>query len=98
MTRSIIQTEKECFKTKYTYGLDRHHIFCGAFRSKSEKFGLWVWLRHDVHMWLHNTSEGQKYSEELMQIGQRRFEEIHGHEKFMKVFKKNHLEESEWII
>lgn len=71
--------------------LDRHHIFGGARRNKSEKYGLWVYLEHTQHMWLHQTRQGQAYSKYLKALGQKKFEEIYGHELFMKEFGKNYL-------
>lgn len=50
MADSIIQTDKRrCFLCKQAaYGdpLDKHHIFFGALRKKSEKYGLTVYLHH----------------------------------------------------
>ncbi len=89
--KSLLQDEKECYLTKCTYGLDCHHIFGGNkyTRKKSEQYGMLVWLRHDVHMRLHQ----RDYSLELRlkQDAQRVFEEKYGHEKFMEVFRKNYL-------
>lgn len=84
--------EKKCFVTGSTLNLHKHHIYMGAFRKKSEHYGCWVWLRED---W-HNMSEygvhfNHVFDLELKQMCQRKFEEIHGHEKFMEVFKKNYL-------
>ena len=47
--KSILQTAKECYKTSDTYNLHKHHIFGGANRKNSERYGLWVWLRADWH-------------------------------------------------
>ena len=46
---SILQDEKECFLSGAYEGLERHHIYGGANRRNSAKYGLWVWLRHDLH-------------------------------------------------
>lgn len=46
---SILQDEKECFLSGTLEGLERHHIYGGANRRNSAKYGLWVWLRHDLH-------------------------------------------------
>ena len=35
-----------CGKNGCADPLDRHHIFGGAYRSKSEQYGLWVYLCH----------------------------------------------------
>ena len=87
--KSIMQDEKECFLTGSTQGLDLHHIYAGARRKASDRYGCWVWLRHDVHMDLHERNQALNY--QLKAECQRRFEEIHGHEKFMEVFGKSYL-------
>ena len=88
---SIIQFTDRCWKTGTTQNLDVHHIMNGPFRNKSDEYGLWVYLNHDVHMWLHNTREGKRYEKELKRLAQEKFEEIHGHEKWMQLFKKNYV-------
>lgn len=91
--KSIMQDTKECYYTGSTTGLHKHHVFGGKKnRSKSEKYGCWVWLRHD---W-HNTSNygvhfNPPLKEALQKDTQMKFESIWGHEKFMAVFKKNYL-------
>ena len=55
MSKSIIQTEKECYicrrwyTVKTTRGLEEHHILPGPRRSFSEQHGLKVWLCHQHH-------------------------------------------------
>lgn len=47
MTKSIMQLDHVCYlcsKNGQTDRLERHHIFGGANRGKSEEDGLWVWL------------------------------------------------------
>lgn len=94
MSKSIMQTEKECFITHSTTGLHKHHIFGGANKNKSEKWGCWVYLRHE---W-HNTSNLGVHSGntalalELKQLCQLEFEKLYGHEKFMEEFGRNYLD------
>ena len=61
--KSILQNKKECYITKSTIHLHRHHIFEGtANRKLSEQDGLWIWLRAD---W-HNLSDyGVHFNKEL---------------------------------
>lgn len=58
----------------------------------SEKYGCWVYLRYD---WHNGASYGVHFNKELDRklkaLAQERFEEIHGHDKFMQVFRKNYL-------
>lgn len=92
MARSIIQKEKACFKTGSTLNLHRHHVFGGANRKKSEKYGLWVWLRADWHIQtpyaVHNNKE---FDLELKRFAQEKFEETHTRDEFMKLFKRSYL-------
>lgn len=50
MADSIMQEEKECYVCGTIHCLERHHVFGGAYRKKSERDGLTVYLCH----WHHN--------------------------------------------
>jgi len=98
MTKSIMQNKKECYLCRKFYdidmqiGLECHHIFGGvANRKISDKEGLVVWLcqKH------HNTPPSgvhfnQKNMEILRKDGQRKFEETHTREEFIKRFGRNY--------
>lgn len=90
--KSIMQTEKECWVCKKTYPLEEHHVFGGINRRNSEKYGLKVWLCHNHH---NEPPFGVHYDPEFMlflhKVGQRKFEETHSHEEFMKIFGRNYL-------
>ena len=94
MSKSIMQTQKKCFITGSTEGLNKHHIFKGPLRKAAEKYGCWVWLRYD---WHNGASYGVHFNaqldRDLKRLCQREFEKLHGHEKFMEVFGKNYLED-----
>ena len=91
MTRkpSILQTEKECYVTGSRVNLDCHHCFHGSRRKAADETGCWIWLRHDIHMDLHqrNTALDRRIQREC----QERFEEIYDHDTFMRVFGKSYL-------
>lgn len=94
--KSIIQNEKKCLFTGSTVELDKHHIFFGnPDRKLSEKYGLWVWLRHDRHIEMspyatpHNNRE---LDLELKKIGQMAFELQYPDLDFIEIFGKNYLE------
>lgn len=91
--KSIVQADtSKCYLTGLTTHLDRHHCMPGtANRRKAEEDGLWVMLNHDIHMYLHNTSEGRKKLTELEKEAQRCYEKAHSHEEWMKRYKKNYL-------
>jgi hypothetical protein len=94
MAKSILQDEKRCFITGDTEGLHKHHIYFGYNRPKSEKYGFWVWLRHD---W-HNTREygvhgpqGHDLDMYLKKKCQQKFEETHSRDEFMKIIGRSYL-------
>lgn len=90
MSESIIQKNTECFVSGSRVNLDRHHCVHGtAGRKLAEKYGLWVWLRHDIHMQLHDKNKG--LDKILEQEAQRAFEERYGHDEWMRIFRKNYL-------
>ena len=75
--------------------LDRHHIFPGSYRKKSEKYGLVVYLCHnDCHIFgrdaVHSNPDTMR---ELKKYGQRRAMEENGwtEEQFIREFGKNYL-------
>ncbi len=90
MKQSIIQTgEKQCFITGSRVQLDQHHCMHGPNRKLADKYGLWVWLRHDIHMNLHDRDK--ELDRELQQEAQRAFEKKYSHEDWMRIFRKNYL-------
>lgn len=93
MSKSIMQNEKKCYVTGRTDGLHKHHVFYGtANRKKSEKWGCWIWLIGDLH---NLSAKGIHFDHEfdlrIKRETQRKFEELHGHELFMKEFGRNWL-------
>jgi hypothetical protein len=89
---SIVQQNKECYICGTTQNLQLHHIFFGTYRrKKSDEYGLTVWLCRDHHTGQSGVHPNRKLQEWLFIIGQTKFEELHGHKKFMEVFKKNYL-------
>ena len=91
---SIMQTEKKCYLTGATNGLQCHHIFGGCNRKKSEKYGLKVWLKWDRH--IENSPYATPHNDKtidlmLKKAGQRKFEETHSREQFMQEFGRSWL-------
>lgn len=92
MARSILQTEKECWVCGAVTGLEEHHILAGtANRRISEKYGLKVWLCHDHHTGNGGAQYDRELSYRLKMAAQEKFEEIHSHELWMELIKKNYL-------
>ena len=89
MAKSIMQDEKECYVTGSTNYLDLHHVFQGSRRRLSDKWGCTVWLRHDIHMRLHDSD--RELDLKIKRDCQKEFEKRWGHEKFMQVFGRNYL-------
>ena len=110
MAKSVLQQdESQCFFLDHpteddkkhpenTYqALHKHHVFGGANRKLSEKYGLWVKIccirchnggPESVHLAPNKPGGKDLY---LNQLAQKTFEETHSHEEFMKLFGKNYL-------
>ena len=98
MKKSIVQKDE---KTCYLCGrngagdrLEKHHIFGGANRKKSEEDGLWVWLCGDR---CHRNGKGSAHKSAveamiLHTVGQLAWEQTYGSRaEFMKRYGKNFL-------
>lgn len=93
-----MQSEKQCWlcgRNGASDPLDSHHIFGGAYRDKSERFGLKVFLCHNAcHIFgkyaVHRNRETMM---RVRQYGQRKAMEEQGWtvEQFVKEFGKNYL-------
>ena len=92
MTNSIIANSKKCVMCGSQVWLEKHHVFGGANRKKSEKYGLWVYLCHYCH---NEPPDGvhhnRKNAEKLKAIGQYAFQREHPELDFIKLFGKNYL-------
>ena len=75
--------------------LDKHHIFGGAYRKKSEKYGLYVYLcHHDCHIFGKNAAhKNSAVMRELHEYGQRKAMEENNwtSDEFIKQFGRNYL-------
>lgn len=95
LTESIVQKNSLTNRISFLSGasgiLALHHTMNGAFRKKSTRYGLWVWLTPTEHDRVHSN---QKQLKALKAYSQRKFEALYGHEKWMKEFGKDYLEAS----
>lgn len=92
MSKSILQEDKVCFISGSRVNLERHHIMSGtANRKLSERYGLWVWLNHDLHTGKNGAQYEKELNLRLKREAQMAFEQIYGHEKWMETFRKNYL-------
>lgn len=93
MAKSILQTEKRCFLCGSQTWLEEHHIFEGtANRKISEKNGFKVYLCHYCH---NEPPKGVHFNRannlKLKRACQRKYEETHTREDFMRLIGKNYL-------
>lgn len=92
--KSILQKEKVCFLCGARVGLEEHHIFGGANRKWSEKYGLKIYL---CGIKCHREGEKSAHrcketADSLHRLGQIAFEGRHGSRAdFMQIFGKNYL-------
>ena len=89
--KSILQDKKQCYICGRTSCLHDHHIFAGSRRQKSEEYGLKVWL-----CVRHHTGEDGAHSvpwmiDRLHKDGQKKFEETHTRDEFIRIFGKSYL-------
>lgn len=97
--KSIVQDDTSrcflCGMIGYVDPLDKHHIFGGAMRSKSEKYGLFVYLHHDrCHIFGDNSvHKNARINRKLQAFAQKKAMEHYGWsvEDFIKEFYKNYL-------
>ncbi len=83
---------RECYICKTTIGIERHHVFGGPYRSKSEKYG---YVR-DLCAAHHRTSKHSAHMDmelnyKLRRECQREFEETRSREEFIKEFGRSYL-------
>lgn len=92
-TKSRIDNNRRCFICHTTQNLERHHIFNGPWRNKSETDGLWVWLCEDHHRMV---TEGFAERVKLKAMGQRIYEQQIGtRQEFRQRYGKYYIEEEQ---
>lgn len=79
-----MQDERRCYVSGAAFGLDLHHIYKGNPNRKiSDEKGFWVYLRHDIHMALHDHRKPfETLERDLREEFQRKYEETHTREQF----------------
>lgn len=89
---SLMSTDKKCYVCGRDYTLHKHHIFFGANRKHSEKYGCWCWLCAEHHNMSNRGVHSDKVLDKrLKEECQKRFEKLYSHEKFMQIFGRNWL-------
>lgn len=92
MSKSIIQTEKECYICRTTRNLHCHHIFYGtANRRMSERYGMKVWLCQEHHTGQNGVHFDRQLDLLVKTVAQGVFEEKVGdREKFIEIFGRSY--------
>lgn len=96
---SIIQQDKShcyiCELSECGDHLDKHHIFGGALRNKSEKYGLTVYLHHNkCHIFgAESAHQNGNIRAKLQQLAQLKAMQVYGWSEadFIKEFYKSYL-------
>lgn len=96
---SIIQRDKThcyiCEMNECGDHLDKHHIFGGALRDKSEQYGLFVYIHHNkCHIFGKNSVHmNRAIQSKLEQIAQKKAMAYYSWtaEDFSRIFYKNYL-------
>lgn len=92
--KSIIQKHsKHCFVCQQDGYTEEHHIFFGANRKLSEKYGLKVYLCYEHHRGANGVhgKNGRQLNLRLKQTAQKNFEESHTKKEFIQIFGKNYI-------
>ncbi len=87
---------RKCYFCGRTDWIETHHIFGGALRKKSDRYGFVINLCH----WCHNEPpDGVHFNRKnnliLKRMAQRKFEETHSRDEFRRVFGKSYIMEDE---
>ena len=91
MLKSILQSSNKCLVCGTTIGLEVHHVFYGSFRKAADKHGLTVKLCGKCHRGNDGVHFNTALDLWLKKAAQKRFESIHGHEEFIRIFRKDYI-------
>ena len=95
---SILQGKEKFYYLSYAENvpLEQHHIYhARGQRTTSDRHGFWVWLTPEWHRGTQGVHgrDGHNVDLLLKQDCQRKFEETHSREEFMKLIGRNYLDE-----
>lgn len=78
------------------YGnLDRHHVYGGGFRKKSERYGMVCYLCRNCHNAVHFSNESKNLMLRLRKEFQLKFMKKYPNKDFMKEFGRNYLDDQD---
>lgn len=91
--KSIVQNDKRCYITGDEWNLHEHHVFGGANRKNSERYGLKIYLRADWHnlekYGIHNDAAlNRRIKAEVQAIAMEYYDWTT--EDFIRIFGKNY--------
>lgn len=93
-TKSIMTNDMtKCFLCGSPKNIEIHHIYSGAFRKKSTKYGMVVPLCHECHQGTNGVHYNREKMEKLRALGQRKFQEVYPNIDFLKTFGRNYFVE-----
>lgn len=72
-------------------GLQVHHIYPGAKRQMSDKYGATVALCHRHHTGKEGVHFNKSFDTYLKEAYQHKFEETHTREQFISIFGRSYL-------
>lgn len=87
--KSSVSKERKCWFCGSDRFLEVHHAFSGCFRDKATEDGLFVLVCRECHSKLHFSAEGRAMSDKLRAEAQRKYEEGHSREEFMRRYGRN---------
>lgn len=82
---------KKCEICETTNNLELHHCFFNKNRKNSDKYGLVVWLCAEHHRGNYSPHGNREVDLMFKMKAQKKFEEIHSREEFVKNFCRNYL-------
>lgn len=91
MTKSILQTKKECYLCHTTQDLHLHHVYGGGNRKVSDREGFTVWLcakHHNMSGFSVHFNKAMDYY--LKAECQAQYEKTHSRAEFMALIGKNY--------
>ena len=90
MSSIITKVMNRCYLCHSYKNIEIHHIYSGAFRKKSTRYGLVVPLCHECHQGTNGVHFNRQKMDYLRVIGQLKFEEYYPGLDFLKVFGRNY--------
>lgn len=85
-----MQTDRNyCYRCKtWVNNPDRHHVFNGAYRHKSEEDGYVVYVHRQCHELIHRNAEIRL---KMKAEAQRDYEKTHSREEFIERYGRSYL-------